>query len=174
MIKEILLVILAFTTGVALYFIIVEGIPPMTLINSVTNRIPSLPTLIDTVKNNLSLIGTGIGGLTGISYLVKKVSEWKARTIQATEQAETWKNQTITQNIANINLEKENTELKEKLETFETPDLKITELTNDLGEAQKLVTEKQQIINGQTATINDLHRVIEELKLKEKTVTVVK
>jgi len=174
MIKEILLVILAFTTGVALYFIIVEGIPPMTLISSVTSRIPSLPTLIDTAKNNLSLIGTGFAGLTGISYLVKKVGEWKAKTTEATEQAEMWKNQTITQNIANINLEKENTELKEKLETFETPDLKITELTNDLGEAQKLVTEKQQIINGQTATINDLHRVIEELKLKEKTVTVVK
>jgi len=140
MIKKLLLVILAFTTGVALYFIIVKRIPPMTLINSVTSRIPSLPTLIATVKNNLSLIGTGFAGLTGISYLVKKVGEWKAKTTEATEQAETWKNEAYNQNTTILNLQKKNTDLEKKLETLKIPEDK-TDLLNQITTKDKEITQ---------------------------------
>jgi len=138
MIKEILLVILAFTTGVALYFIIVKRIPPMTLISSVTSRIPSLPMLIDTVKNNLSLVGTGFAGLTDISYLVKKVGEWKAKTTEATEQAETWKNEAYNQNTTILNLQKKNTDLEKKLETLKIPEDK-TDLLNQITTKDKKI-----------------------------------
>jgi len=146
-----------------------------TTLQPIINIVQPTITQIQTTWNSIPPQIKGIITLAIPSMFALFFAWSKNRAMQKLQETKQEANQTITQ-MASENLEAKAQvqNLQNQVSTLQIPDLKITELTNDLGEAQKLVTEKQQIINGQTATINDLHRVIEELKLKEKTVTVVK
>lgn len=163
MIKKLLLVALFLVAGVLAGFYM-QGISITGLFGDITASITNrTQPIIDTVTNNIALVGTGLSGVTGAGLLLNKIrSANQAKNALATQagalQSELTTVETVKLKLTDKveTLEKQASEYQEKVTS------QIGTLKAELTEKNDLIEEQRREIERISAEANALSHISEE------------
>jgi len=172
MIKELVILMVAFAAGVFLYFQF-QGIPILPQVQFATDYVQS------TIKSATSFLQTnpwlapiiGTGAISIVPLVIKKYQDVKATSNAVSEQADQLKTQLYqTTNVA-TQIQTENLQLKEKVGVLEE---QITALPTKTAELQSQLAAKtkevQTLIDQKNQEAVAYQNIITELKMREKVI----